>query len=322
MSLLLGIATAAVFTLSSSTDTTVMVPKGTRLSLDNYGGEIVVDTWTKNAVRVRAEHSSKTVVEANRSESVLEIEASSRHGAPTSVDYHLTVPAWMPLELSGVYTDIRVEGVNAEVRAETVKGEVKVTGGRGVVEAQSVEGSVTVRDAQGKVELNAVNDDVNVWGVTGELTIEAINGDVHVENASADLVEISTVNGTIDYAGEIRRDGHYAFSTHNGDITIALPQTADASVSVSTFSGDFYSSFPITMSEARRGKEFNFTLGKGSAEVSLESFQGTITLRRPGESTESVRDQGSSRSGRSGTTTTRSKTKSHSNGENDENDEE
>ena len=39
---------------------------------------------------------------------------------------------------------------------------------------------------------------------------------------------------------------------------------------------------PVTLTETRKGKRFNFTVGSGSAQVSLESFQGTVRLVRPG----------------------------------------
>ena len=45
------------------------------------------------------------------------------------------------------------------------------------------------------------------------------------------------------------------------------------------------------LSGTRKGKGFNFTLGSGSAQVTLESFQGTIQLVRPG----SIRDHDRSR---------------------------
>ena len=53
-------------------------------------------------------------------------------------------------------------------------------------------------------------------------------------------------------------------------------------MAVSTFNGEFESEFPVPLSQARKGKGFNFTLGAGSAQVTLESFQGTIQLVRPG----------------------------------------
>ncbi len=53
-------------------------------------------------------------------------------------------------------------------------------------------------------------------------------------------------------------------------------------MAVSTFNGEFESEFPVPLSGTRKGKGFNFTLGSGSAQVTLESFQGPIQLLRPG----------------------------------------
>jgi hypothetical protein len=39
----------------------------------------------------------------------------------------------------------------------------------------------------------------------------------------------------------------------------------------------------VTLRETRKGKRFSFVLGTGSAQVSLESFQGTVQLVRPGQ---------------------------------------
>jgi hypothetical protein len=95
-------------------------------------------------------------------------------------------------------------------------------------------------------------------------------------------VEVSTVNGEIFYEGTIRDRGVYRFTSHNGDVAVALPNTANATVNVSTFSGEFASDFPVMLSETKPGRRFCFTVGRGSAQVQLESFQGTIHIFRPG----------------------------------------
>ena len=41
------------------TDTTVPVRSGARLEVENFGGEIAVKTWAKNAVRIEASHSTR-----------------------------------------------------------------------------------------------------------------------------------------------------------------------------------------------------------------------------------------------------------------------
>jgi DUF4097 and DUF4098 domain-containing protein YvlB len=109
-----------------------------------------------------------------------------------------------------------------------------------------------------------------------------VNGEIVLERVDATSLEATTVNGDVGYDGPIRNGGRYTLSSHNGDVTIAMAESSSATVSVSTFSGEFESEFPVTLRETRKGKRFSFTVGSGSAQVSLESFQGTVQLVRPG----------------------------------------
>jgi DUF4097 and DUF4098 domain-containing protein YvlB len=165
---------------------------------------------------------------------------------------------------------------------ETVQGQVEVEGGAGLVSLQSVQGSVSLSGAKGRLEAHSVNEDVRVSGSSGEVTAETVNGDITLSRVDGSSVTASSVNGDLDYDGSISNGGRYAFSTHNGDITVTVPEGSNAAVSVSTFNGEFESEFPVTLTETRKGKRFSFTVGTGSAQMTLESFQGTIQLVRPG----------------------------------------
>src|SRR2546429_6556714 len=57
--MLTTLATLAALALAQQTDTTVPVRAGARLEINNFGGEIAVKTWSRNAVRVVADHSSR-----------------------------------------------------------------------------------------------------------------------------------------------------------------------------------------------------------------------------------------------------------------------
>src|SRR5437773_1036894 len=108
-------AVATVLTtlaFATQTDTTLSVRPGTRLDVNNFGGEIAVQVWDKNAVRVEATHSSRVQVSIEGSGSIVEVRARSLRGVPLPgrVDYRITVPRWMALVLSGIYTDVSVEG--------------------------------------------------------------------------------------------------------------------------------------------------------------------------------------------------------------------
>jgi len=276
---LLALALAAT-ALAPDIDTTFTVQRGQRLELSTHSGDIVVHTWARNAVRVQASGEQRSRILVDQTGGVVSIHSSGGRG-PDNMDYDLTIPAWMGVRLSGVTSTIRIEGIQGTVSAETVEGDVTVSGGSGLVSLRSVQGDVALSGASGKIDVNSVNSDVAVHDVTGELQAVTVNGDVNLTRIQSDNVEANTVNGEITYDGTIRPSGRYRLSTHAGDLSVAIPEGTGALVSISSFQGDFESAFPVTITE-RHGKRFEFTLGNGSARVELESFSGTIRLVRPG----------------------------------------
>lgn len=277
------LATLAGLTLAQQTDTAVAVESGTRLRIDNYGGEVVIRAGTDNRVRVRADHASRDRVELVRGASTLTLKATSRRGPPQAVDLTITVPKWMAVAIHGVYIDADIQGTEADVSVETVQGEVNVTGGAGFVSVQSVEGNVTVRGSRARVQASSVNESVDVQDVSGDVQAETVNGDVSLRGITAATVSATTVNGDISYEGTLRDGGRYSFASHNGDITVAVPEGANLTVGISTFQGEFVSSFPVTLEGVSPKRRFSFRLGTGSGRLEIESFQGDIRLRRPGE---------------------------------------
>ena len=275
-------AALAALTLIQQIDSTVPVERGQRLEVDLFAGDVDVKTWAKNAVRVVAEPDNRGRVEIERSATALSVRTTGRRGPPSSTDIELTVPAWMALDISGVYTDITIVGARGSITAETVQGDVSAEGGEGLVSVKSVQGGVSVTGAKGRIEANSVNADVEVHRSTGEISTETVNGSIELVGSDATALTATSVNGDLSYDGPVHPGGRYSLSTHNGDITLAMAEGASAAVSVSTFNGEFESDFPVTLTETRKGKRFNFTIGSGSAQITLESFQGTISLVRPG----------------------------------------
>ncbi|HUK22385.1 MAG TPA: DUF4097 family beta strand repeat-containing protein [Gemmatimonadales bacterium] len=280
--MLFTLAAVATFLVTQQTDTQLPVRPGTRLELSNPHGSIVVRTWAQSAVRVHAEHSEGDQVQITSGSAVLTIGASSRHGMSEEVNYTITVPRSMPLNLSGVHTDIDIDGSEAAVSAQTVNGDVKCRGGKGQISLQSVSGSVALQATDGRMDVHTVSDEIRFTDVQGEISAETVSGDVTLEGVKSSDVEVSTVSGNVLYNGTLLDNGRYRFSTHNGDVAIAIPDKANAAVSVSTFNGDFNSSFPVSVTGSTK-QRFNFTLGSGSARIELATFNGDIKLRRPGQ---------------------------------------
>lgn len=284
--MLLTLVTLAGLALAQETDTAFAVQPGARLDVNNFGGEIAVRAGNENRVRIRASHSSRDRIEIAVSAAEVSVRSEGRRGPSQLVEYDITVPRWMALNLSGVYTDIAVEGTQASVAAETVEGDVRLKGGGGTVTLRSVEGAVTVTDTRGRVDAGSVEGEIRISGASGEIVAETVDGDIVLERIESGSVEANTVDGDIYYDGAIRDNGRYRFATHDGDLTVSVPERANVTVTAASFDGEFDASFPVQITEQRK-RRFSFTIGTGSARMELESFDGDIRLRRPGH----VRDR-------------------------------
>jgi DUF4097 and DUF4098 domain-containing protein YvlB len=267
---------------SPQTDETVAVARGTRLSIENFAGEIVVRAWDRDSLRVQARHSARGRVNVRTAASVVRVSSSGDRGPVGSVDYEITAPAWMPIKIDGQYNFVTVEGTQAEVSVDTQRGDVIVKGGNGVT-IRSVQGNIAVEGARGRINLSSVNEGITLNGASGEITVETVNGPIALSGIDAANVEGSTINGNVTFEGTPAAGGRYRFTTHNGNITIGVPESANATFTVRTYNGGFNSNLPVKgEGNVRSGRRVSYTLGSGAAEFELESFAGSIRLRKPG----------------------------------------
>lgn len=279
ISLALGAPIVQAQGRTPDSDQTVDVTRGARLVVDNFAGEVMIRTWNRDALRVQARHSRNTKVSVSSTPAGVVVRA--RQEAPSSVDYTITAPAWMPIKVSGTYVFIDVEGTQGEVSAETTRGDVTIKGGTGLVSAKSIMGDVVIEGASGRITASSVNEEVRITGASGDITAETSNGDISLAQIRSGNVDVSTINGNITFSGPPAERGRYRFTTHNGSISVDVPATANVTFNVRTYEGRFSSSLTLQgppASEVRRGRRTTFVLGTGSAEMELESFGGSIRI--------------------------------------------
>ena len=264
------------------TDTTFAVAPNARLNVSVMRGDLVIRTWNRNEIRVIADHSRSMRIAVSGSSSSARVRVRDEMGGMSDVDMEMTVPASMSIQVDGTFLDTDIDGVEGEVSVQTVQGDVTVRGGRGRVSLHSVQGDIVLSGAVGRIDVSSSNGEITLSNVDGEISAESLNGEVELRGIHSGNVEATTINGEISYDGTIEDNGRYRFETHNGDITLSVSPDVSATFTVSTFAGEFDSSFDITLTESSsQGKRLGFTLGRGSARVSLSSFGGTISLKRP-----------------------------------------
>lgn len=264
------------------TDTTFAVAPGSKLRIHDQGGDIVVKAWDKNQVRIQADHSKRSYVEVDVKGQVVEVSGKGRRGMPSLIDYTITVPAWMGLDLGGMYAEISIDGVRGPVKAETLEGNITLRGGGEIVSLETVNGVIDVSGARGRINLHAVSEGITATDIQGELSVESVSGDLDLRGIDAKSVDAQTVSGDIVFSGRIPDGGTYSLLTHSGEITLGLPETANATVSVASANGDVSSTFSIKAERETR-RRHTYRLGNGGANIDVETFSGDVEIVRPSE---------------------------------------
>jgi DUF4097 and DUF4098 domain-containing protein YvlB len=275
---------AARETRAPQTDETIAVTRGSRLNVENFAGEVIIKGWDRDQVRVQARHAARVKVALRTVGTTMTVRSDSS-GPPASVDYEIMAPAWMAVKVAGTYNFITVEGVKAEVSAETTRGDIVVKGGTGTIVVKSVQGAVHVEGARGRINASSVNEGITMVDVSGDIAAETTNGSISMTKVASGNVQATTINGDVTFEGSVADSGRYGFATHNGSITVSVPETSNAAFVVRTYNGDFATNLQLAgppRTEARRGRRVTYTLGNGSAEFDLETFGGSIRIRRPG----------------------------------------
>ena len=281
------------------TDTTFAVQQGARLDLQNYAGEIVVETWARREVRIEADHSRRdgVVVEQDDGAVVVrpalwrdgEFDIDAEGGritwnawsgarTPSMMDLTVTVPEGMALEIGGPFTDVTVTGPVGETVVSVNEGDVTLTAIRGPLTVRAVEGEIEVEDVRGRMRLYAIDGGIYVANASGDIVAETTDGDIVLEGVTATNVEATSVDGDLVFAGALAPQGLYSFATHDGDVTLRIPASASARVMVATYDGEVSSDFTLNVPEGLTGRRARFTLGAGDAQLEIEAFDGDIEI--------------------------------------------
>jgi hypothetical protein len=264
-------------------DTTIVVRSGARFDLNSVSGTVKIQTWGRPQIRVVAQSDGARVT-VDASPGGVSVRTVPRRGEG-DVDFTITVPASTSLEVHAISADVEANGVCGEATLGSISGGVTLRCGNGNVQIESVSGDVQASDVRGNLEITSTSGDVEARGVHGDVNARSVSGDVSLDRVDGKSVGAETVSGDIGFSGPVHDDGRYRFRSHSGDVTVRPDGDLSAYISVSTFSGDVESDWPMTINPGGgpvRPREWEFTIGGGSAKLTLESFSGTIYLRRNG----------------------------------------
>lgn len=225
---------------------------GGEVRVENTNGAIVVETWDRAEVRVRATKK----VRAGNPDTAAEAMERLRVRVETGPD-RLHVSTGRSELDHGFFAWLRGQSASASVSYH-------LTVPRGVrLVAETVNGAVTLR------------------GVDGDFVASTTNGAIKVDDARG-RVDASTTNGSISVdMAAVAPDADLDFSTTNGSVSIALPQDVRADLRLRTTNGGIKVDLPVEITAQSR-RRLDGTVNGGGGALRVQTTNGGIRIRQHG----------------------------------------
>jgi DUF4097 and DUF4098 domain-containing protein YvlB len=128
-------------------------------------------------------------------------------GHTRQIDFHLTIPPGIAIDLEGVNGIISVDGIEKDIRIDLTNGEVSFNKTPGFIECSLVNGHISGHlDSTNGAKIDITNGDISLFlagGVKGLVKAETVNGKISYENLSfTDLnKEKKTLSGRLGLSG-------------------------------------------------------------------------------------------------------------------------
>ena len=304
-SITLAVPAAAQNEVSERFSKTVHLDQNGTFDLTNVTGDVVITGTTARDVSIdavkrvqrpnpRAARALLAMIEIQVTEQANRVEVRTLvprpRNFPGSVDFTVMVPEDASVIVKTITGSIRASNIKGELRADTVAGSISASGVRKLAALKCVTGDVEIVDAgaDDPVTASTVSGNVIVRGLRARaVQLTSVSGNIHIEDAPIERLMVKTVQGNLEYAGDLARRGRYEFNSHSGDIRLVLSGNTGFEVLANTFSGMVRSDF--TFNRGRSGAEgaaaqgprtLRGAFGDASAMVALRAFSGNISLAR------------------------------------------
>jgi len=211
----------------------------------------------------------------------------SRKRINVSVNYIIAIPKRLALDLLSGSGNVDARGAHGGVQAHSGSGNVTLADIAGTVEATSGSGDVSVKDARVRESLqldsgsgNVGAEAIRVSGSALTVTMKSGSGNVDFEGDARELAMHSgsgNVTGRVTATLTLRRAGLHSGS---GNVALTAPKLVSATIHARTENGSIrlhgISGVTKNVGDDGEGRSRRFTLGSGSAPVTLETNSGDV----------------------------------------------
>ncbi len=209
----------------------------------------------------------------------------SEHRRSPTVDFELTVPREINLNLVNDEGDVEVKSINGDVEIHVDEGDIEIRDidfnelnlsvDEGDIDGFNLKnpgGRLTIEVDEGDI----VFEDINVR----RFRVECDEGDITVKDLSCNSCNISTDEGDVELDISLEENDRYQISADEGNVTFYLPPNPDVKLDLEAEDGSIRSDFDIKISKRDDARRCRDTLGNGNTLIEAYTDEGTIYLRK------------------------------------------
>lgn len=243
------------------------------VTLHNASGVVTIRTWAKPEVEVLADHQSQKVdVTAEKRGNMILVATHilTDDVTPTDLetDYILTVPQESELSVHNDSGRVEVQGVLGNTSVETVSADVNLSNVTGDINVGTVGGSFTCNECSGQIQANSISGGISVIG------------------SESSHVQARTSTGNILLDSDLLPNGLYQLRNYSGQIDVLFSPSDSFDVSAISLRGRVENDANLkapaqpTQHLPSFARSLFGTYNEGRARLVLNSFSGTIVIRR------------------------------------------
>ena len=178
---------------------------------------------------------------------------------PYSVDYHLTVPRSVRLQVRVADGDLSVKSID------------------GGTDVKTFSGDIDCKDCSHGVAVNTKSGDIKFDGCGGPIEARTLSGDIDLDEIESNNLTCNSLSGDIrvDIISEVTEK--IEARTLSGDVSVALPSSSKVSIKADTLSGDINCSLPVKEVE-KKGHRYSAVLNDPEGMMILSTKSGDIDI--------------------------------------------
>lgn len=267
------------------------VERGSRIVVRIEFGDIRIEGSDRNTVEAVATDRNSpqpvpvSITEASSANKKV-FTVSPFEGGHGDRQISLEVKVPRDVELAPIYVrrgNININNLDAGVSLRTDDGNIRVersgSSGGGFVEAMAGSGNVDLSNINGDVRIVAISSGITVQCVKGDVAARVSSGYVAASNIDGD-VELNVSSGNASYTGPIHPQHRYRLKTLSGHVSMDISDSVGFTAVLSSYSGQLQTDFQFPDALLRTKQRIIGKHGDGAGRIELDSFNGSVQLRK------------------------------------------